>query len=516
MKRNRQISQVLVAMLLLLSSVLSAKPDAIRSVETQEAKEKTESDFTKSEQNLRRTADECFKAGDYQTALELYKSLLMTHPDLSDVNYRLGACYFYTNDMTHARKYLTGETGNSGALLLLGDLAMRQYDFDEALSYYERAESQTPTRYMAEVCGRRKKGVSEARKMLGAVQKVTILDSVKVTKQTLFTAMNRREDMGQVYRLNKAKEFRPRTGYMTVRKDRCYEADTTEHDGLDIRVKTLLVGGGWSEPQTLLGDVNTRGDENFPFLMEDGVSLYFASTHHNSIGGYDLYLTRTNDRGAFMKPVHLGMPFNSTWNDYLMEIDEEKREGWWVTDRFQRGDTLMVYTFKYEDEAELLSENASYATRLAWATLRRSLADTAATALTDSIADTATVTAEADLESLEEMVPETPAADVVPENMAFEIMEGVVYHDLKDFQSGEAKAYYQRGVQLEQEREKYIRQLAEKREAYQTEKDKLRKGQLGREIIVLERRLGSGSETAVEKNYRQARNCEIRKLKLNR
>jgi tetratricopeptide (TPR) repeat protein len=513
MKQRVRKREILTLWFLLLCGMLAAAQSTSKPSDKKNEEEKEEPTLTKNERALRRTADLCFKSGDYQTALELYKSLVMTHPDMTELDYRLGACYFYTNDRIHARKYLSDVSSHSGALLLMGDLSMREYDFETALSYYDRAQTLTPTPYMADVCGRRKRGVAEARRMLNAVQKVTILDSMKVTRQSLFSAYNRRKEMGQVYRLNKAKDFRPRTGYMTVRKDRSYQSDTTAKNGLDLFVRNYLVGG-WSEPLPLRGDINTPGDENFPFLMEDGVSLYFASTHHNSIGGYDLYLSRTNEKGEFMKPVHLGMPFNSTWNDYLMEIDEENRVGWWASDRYQNGDTLVVYTFRYEELPSYLPESATYAERMALATLRRLPADSIRITEPQDSADSTML--ETPVMEYEESFPMPPLSETVPESMNFEIMEGVVYHDLKDFKSGDAKAYYQRGYQLEQEREKYRQQLNEKRDAYQSEMDKWKRQQLGREIIVLERRLGSAAETAVEKNYRMARNCEIRKLKLNR
>ena len=41
----------------------------------------------------------------------------------------------------------------------------------------------------------------------------------------------------------------------------------------------------------------------------------------------------------------MGMPFNSIYNDYMLAIDELNNVGWFVSDRFQEEDKLIVYLF---------------------------------------------------------------------------------------------------------------------------------------------------------------------------
>ncbi|MDE6396123.1 MAG: hypothetical protein K2K84_02505, partial [Muribaculaceae bacterium] len=84
-----------------------------------------------------------------------------------------------------------------------------------------------------------------------------------------------------------------------------------------------------------------------PFMLQDGETLYFASdrTGDNTLGGYDLYMTRRDGEGGFYEPTNLGMPFNSSSNDYLYVIDEDRNLGWWVTDRFT-ADSVDVTVFR--------------------------------------------------------------------------------------------------------------------------------------------------------------------------
>lgn len=58
--------------------------------------------------------------------------------------------------------------------------------------------------------------------------------------------------------------------------------------------KNKLIEGKWSDIIPLPNGVNTEQDEAYPFFLNDGVTLYFASNGEGSIGGYDIFITRLN------------------------------------------------------------------------------------------------------------------------------------------------------------------------------------------------------------------------------
>ena len=85
---------------------------------------------------------------------------------------------------------------------------------------------------------------------------------------------------------------------------------------------------------------------NFPFLMGDGTTLYYASDGEGTLGGYDIFVTRyDSEDNTYLRPSNIGMPFNSNANDYLYAVDELNNLGWFVTDRNQPTDTVCVYVF---------------------------------------------------------------------------------------------------------------------------------------------------------------------------
>src|SRR5204862_181482 len=62
-----------------------------------------------------------------------------------------------------------------------------------------------------------------------------------------------------------------------------------EENGKDIYVVHKLPGGGWDEPRALGPNINSKQDDDYPYLDADAKTLYFSSKGHNSMGGFDLF-----------------------------------------------------------------------------------------------------------------------------------------------------------------------------------------------------------------------------------
>ncbi|MBE9510660.1 MAG: OmpA family protein [Bacteroidetes bacterium] len=71
----------------------------------------------------------------------------------------------------------------------------------------------------------------------------------------------------------------------------------------------------WGEPVNLSATVNTTYDEEGVFIDSIGNTLYFSSTGHNSMGGYDIFKTTMDEKGNWSEPVNLGFPINSPYDD---------------------------------------------------------------------------------------------------------------------------------------------------------------------------------------------------------
>ncbi|HQD35445.1 MAG TPA: OmpA family protein, partial [Bacteroidales bacterium] len=96
------------------------------------------------------------------------------------------------------------------------------------------------------------------------------------------------------------------------------------YGGLDIW-KTELGENGWLEPENLGPIINTKYNEDAPFILPDGVTLYFSSQGHENMGGYDIFFTNLTEDGFWNPPTNIGYPINSPDNDvfYYPSPDEK-------------------------------------------------------------------------------------------------------------------------------------------------------------------------------------------------
>ncbi len=95
--------------------------------------------------------------------------------------------------------------------------------------------------------------------------------------------------------------------------------------GRDLYFAKLLPDGSWGNVKNLGPEINTEKDEDSPFIHSDGKILFFSSTGHNSIGGYDIF--RSNYKmDKWEAPYNIGKPVNTSQDDkfYVVSVDGER------------------------------------------------------------------------------------------------------------------------------------------------------------------------------------------------
>lgn len=97
--------------------------------------------------------------------------------------------------------------------------------------------------------------------------------------------------------------------------------------GRDIYKCIKTKDGNWSKAINLGPTINTEYDEDAPFVGIDGKTLFFSSTGHNSVGGFDIFVSRLDlHTRMFQKPENMGFPVNSADNDvFYVSSPDEKR-----------------------------------------------------------------------------------------------------------------------------------------------------------------------------------------------
>lgn len=88
----------------------------------------------------------------------------------------------------------------------------------------------------------------------------------------------------------------------------------------------------WSEPENIGPAINTPYDEGGIFPAADGKTLYFCSNGHNSMGGYDIFMTRF-ENGTWSTPVNIGYPINTTANERMFLLSTDGKIAYVDSDR---------------------------------------------------------------------------------------------------------------------------------------------------------------------------------------
>ena len=196
--------------------------------------------------------------------------------------------------------------------------------------------------------------------MLSATEKVKFIDSVVVNKKEFLSIYHLGSDCGS---LGATKTLLPETllkekkvgevAYCNGLNDKIYYSVHAGEKETGLYV-TARIGESWGQPKPLKGISGKNMQQDFPYVLSDGVTMYYAENSEKGLGGYDIYVTRYNpDTDSYLEAENLGMPFNSMANDYMFAIDEINNLGWFATDRHQAKDSVCIYIFQPNVTREL-------------------------------------------------------------------------------------------------------------------------------------------------------------------
>jgi len=270
-------------------------------------------------------------------------------------------------------------------------------------------------------------------------QQILIIDSIVVDKDQILPHLRLSSETGS---LMTTRDFSGKSvsGYAFVNEMGNKAYFSLPDDSLRQQLFTSdLLAGEWSSPQPIKGINDGIIEASYPFMLTDGLTFYFAGKGEESIGGYDIFLTRYDSRsGSFFKPENIGMPFNSEANDYLFAMDELNRIGYFISDRRQPEDKVCIYIFVPSDSRK--TYDPSYYTEQQI----RDFADIT------QIADTWGNGAErkAALARLKAINNVKPTATKKQNNssVSMVINDALTYSDIKDFRSAKAASLYEQLV----------------------------------------------------------------------
>lgn len=115
--------------------------------------------------------------------------------------------------------------------------------------------------------------------------------------------------------------------------------------GIDLYSSRIDRRGRYSKPKNLGPEINTAGDEMFPYVADDA-SLYFSSSGQPGFGGLDILVAKRKSGRIIVE--NLGKPMNSSYDDFSFFLYKPDR-GFFASNRPESKGNDDIYTFLNND-----------------------------------------------------------------------------------------------------------------------------------------------------------------------
>ncbi len=127
--------------------------------------------------------------------------------------------------------------------------------------------------------------------------------------------------------------FNETSGTFTPDGNKIYFSSNREggYGGYDIYESEYLGNGKWTHPRNLGPEVNSEYDEESPYLLNDGITLYFSANGYSSKNDYDIYETILGDNGMWTDPERLEAPINTDFDDLFYQISPDEKRAIYLT-----------------------------------------------------------------------------------------------------------------------------------------------------------------------------------------
>mgnify|MGYP000110642368 CR=1 FL=1 len=439
-----------------------------------------------------------FTKGDYEQAKPVFQKYAKSQPSNGNYSYWYGVCCLKTGEPEEAVKYLETAVKRrvAGGQLYLGQAYNDTYRFEDAVDNYEQhiewlEKKKRPT----EAAESELEIIKQGARMIKGVEDVAVIDSFVVDKNEFLKAYKVSRESGTLNQDNSIAG----TIYQSEMGNKIIYGDQNPDGKMQLYSRIKLINN-WSDPEPL-NTLNEQGNVNYPYLMADGVTLYYASDGEGSLGGYDIFVTRyDSESSSYLRPDNIGMPFNSPANDYMYVIDELNNLGWFASDRYQPEDKVCIYVFVPNETKVVYDYENTDPTTLKEAASLRSIRTT--------WKDTDKVRI-----AKQKLAALIYAKDTEKKegDFLFIIDDSTAYHTLNDFRSTPARAAYQQVMQKQKDYDMLSKNLEEKREQY-AQSNRSQKKALAPGILDLEKRTEQLLKE-IEKLTLNVRNEEIKKLK---
>ena len=341
--------------------------------------------------------------------------------------------------------------------------------------------------------------------MLQNTQIVFVIDSTVVDADKVMDVITLPKAYGKYVAYNKFFDTNSALNensvvYVNGFDNRCYynEVGTDSISRLFMRERQ---GEGWDEARPLTEINELVSNATYPYMASDGQILYFAGkSDEEGLGERDIYMTKYDaEEGKFLKPENIGLPFNSTKDDFIYVEADADGIAWFASTRRQPEGKVCVYTFvpsetrqNYDaddlDDTELKNYAELMRIRSTWPT--------------PEIRQTA-------MQRLQRLQAKTERQNSEANEICFIVNDEMTYTRLNDFKSAETKSAYAELKMKQNEANKLVKEIDSMRTRYHNANDK---AALGRSIALSEQKLEQ-KQKEIKKAASELRKAENNLLK---
>lgn len=314
--------------------------------------------------NQLKEANKLFEEGKYSEAYPLYTQLLSLRRGDPDITFKYGATSLYgSENKAEAISYLKKASLQPGidirCFYFLGKAYHLNYQFGPAVQSYttfsEKADSKLKERYDVALSLQQ---CENGKELLSQIKEVIVLNRTDVDESDFFRYYELENLSGKILLApeefqsaeDKKRGHRP-VIYTTPLSNIVYFSSYGKKgdQGLDIYYATRKGDGSWSEAILLPPPINTKYNEDYPFMSANGKVLYFCSEGHNSMGGYDIFRSSLDPMsGMYTTPENLDFAINTPDNDILYIADSLNQNAFFASARASKQDRMSVYEVKVD------------------------------------------------------------------------------------------------------------------------------------------------------------------------
>lgn len=323
--------------------------------------------------DIEKKADKMYRQQQYVQAKDLYSTLLSNYPKDPFYSFRFGVCLLYGDrrNLEKPLQFLELAAKAPGidneVFYYLGQAYHFNYRFTDAIRLYQKYRGLVSNNKAARKdVDRQIEMCQNGLFLLSKVKDLYVLDRKEVKRADFFRTYDLTGFGGEILqeppvfksKLDRKKEI---TGLVFFPKKQdlvlfaSYGPDGK--NGKDIYYSSMLPDMTWSKPQRLPGAVNTPYDEDYPYLLPDGRTLYFASKGHNSMGGYDIFRSTLDTvTGLWKEPENLDFAINTPFDDVLFVTDPYQHYAYFSSNRSSVGDDIMVFMVRVDKRPDKIQE----------------------------------------------------------------------------------------------------------------------------------------------------------------